>query len=294
MSGVRGCPDDAEHFSREFDARGNHRKGFPMSRHDVVIIKDTHRGLLYEDGIFRHVLPAGRYQVLRQPSPLASLFAARVPRAEIVLVDVRGRDRTVLVQDFLTADGATISASFTIQYRVVDPHAALHEVKNFEERAYSETQAAARRALRGMSLEEILGSRDEIGEELLRQVAGSAAAYGLEVSGLDFKDLVVPPEFRATMNRAVLAKRLRQARPAGAGSLPAGDRDDAGRPLAPDLDGEADEDPDLIHARGSFGEDRPTPPLPDHLTIRRPDGNKPAAQMFQVRGFDPALRRYRP
>ena len=108
----------------------------------------------------------------------------------MVLVDVRGRDRTVAVQDLLTADGATISASFALQYRVVDPRAALHQVKNFEERLFAETQAAARRALRGMSLEEIMGGRDEIGEELLRQVGESAAAYGLEVSGLDFKDLV--------------------------------------------------------------------------------------------------------
>ena len=72
---------------------------------------------------------------------------------------------------------------------------------------------AARRVLRGMSLEEIMGSRDEIGEELLRQVRESAAAYGLEVTGLDFKDLIIPDELREALNRAVLARRLRQAEP---------------------------------------------------------------------------------
>ena len=260
-----------------------------MSRHDVVIIKDTHRGLLYEDGIFQDVLPAGRYHIPRPASSLASFFGSKGPHADVVLVDIRGRDRTVVVQDFLTADGATISATFSIQYRVVDPRAALHEVKSFEERASSETQAAARRALRGMSLEEIMGSRDEIGEELLRQVAGSATVYGLEVSGLDFKDLVIPPEFRASMNLAVLAKRLRQGQAAGPFPM-TDDCDDAGLPFAAGNEAGVDEDPDLIHARAAFARDR----APDHLTIRRPESQAPAARTLPVTGFDPALRRYRP
>ncbi len=268
-----------------------------MSRHDVVIIKDTHRGLLYEDGVFRDVLPAGRYHVPRATaSAWHSFFGARRPKVDLVLVDVRGRDRTVVVQDFLTADGATISATFAIQYRVVDPKAAIHQVKNFEERAYAEAQAAARRTLRGMSLEEVMGGRDEIGEELFRQVRESASAYGVEVSGLDFKDLIVPEDLRKLMNRAVLAKRLRQAQ--AAGSFPSDDLDDefayshAGEPRGGD-----DEDGELIDARLAFRRDREGPATADlrldGLTIRRPDGHGPGHRNHS-QGVDPTLRRYRP
>ena len=80
---------------------------------------------------------------------------------EVVLIDIRGRDRTVVIQELLTADSATISANFVVQFRVNDPHAAIHQVKNFEERLYSETQTAARRVLRGLSLDEVIASRDE-------------------------------------------------------------------------------------------------------------------------------------
>ena len=38
-----------------------------MSRHDTLIVKETHRGLLYEDGVLREVLPAGRHQIPRPP-----------------------------------------------------------------------------------------------------------------------------------------------------------------------------------------------------------------------------------
>ncbi len=182
-----------------------------MPRHDTLIIKDTHRGLLYEDGAFRDVLPAGRHQIPRPSSPLASFFGARGPRVEVVLVDVRGRERTVVLPELLTVDGVTISASFVVQYRVADPKAAVHQVKNFEERLYAEAQTAARRVLRGLSVEEILGGRDEVGEEMLLQLREAAETFGVDVTSLDFKDLGVPEDLRKVMTRAVLARRARRA-----------------------------------------------------------------------------------
>ena len=182
-----------------------------MSRHNVVIIKDTHRGLLYEDGVLKDVLPAGRYHIPKPSRGLARMFGGRKPKVDVSLVDVRCRDRLVLLQDYLTAEGATISATFSVRFRVADARAATHEVKNFEERVCAEAQAMVRRFLRGMSLEEILGARDEIGEELLRMLVESASQYGVEVIQVDFKDLVIPEDYRKAMNLAVAAKRLRYA-----------------------------------------------------------------------------------
>ncbi len=245
-----------------------------MSRHDTLIIKDTHRGLLYEDGVFRDLLPAGRFHIPRPPGPFRSFFGTRAPRVEVVLVDVRGRDRTVVVQDLLTADGVTISASFVVQYRVSDPVAALHQVKSFDERLFAEVQTAARRALRAMSVEEVMGGRDEIGEELLRQVRESAAGYGLEVSEVDFKDLVIPEELRQVFNRAVLSRRLRQANLADPLAIVgAGQEDEGLDPAFVGQAGEPDADADddgLIIARASFGRERERDPEPrgDGLSFR--------------------------
>ena len=186
-----------------------------MSRHDVVIIKETHRGLLYEDGVLKDVLPAGRHRIARGSGSWTSRLGLgrRAPVAEVVLVDVRKADRTVPVADVLTADRATISASFAVQYRVIDPRSATHEVRNPGERLGGEVQTAARRLLRGMTLDEIVSSREEIGEELLRLVAESASRYGIEVNGLDLKDLALPDEYRETLNRAAFAKVIRRVQP---------------------------------------------------------------------------------
>ena len=227
-----------------------------MSRHNVVIIKDTHRGLLYEDGVLKDVLAAGRYHIPRQRGGLMRLLGRRGPAVDVSLVDVRCRDRIVLLQDFLTAEGASISATFSVRFRVVDARAAIHEVKNFEERVCAEAQAAVRRTLRGMSLEEIMSARDEIGDEMLRLLADSARAYGVEVAQVDFKDLVIPEDYRKAMNLAVAAKRLRYAQAGQFG----GSYDDFadlinGDPLARpeefDDEAEADADAGLVFAQAS-------------------------------------------
>ena len=55
-----------------------------------IIIKDTHRGLYYEDGVLLQILGAGRYE-LPLPKPgqgLSSLFR-RQRKSEVILVDMR-------------------------------------------------------------------------------------------------------------------------------------------------------------------------------------------------------------
>lgn len=248
-----------------------------MSRHNVVIIKDTHRGLLYEDGVLKDVLPAGRYHIPKPRTGLACFFGRNKPKVDISLVDVRCRDRIVLLQEFLTAEGASISATFSVRFRVSDARAAIHEVKNFEERICAEAQAMVRRILRGMSLEEILSARDEVGEELLRVLAESASRYGIEVTQVDFKDLVIPDDYRKAMNLAVAAKRLRHAQ---VGQLNGSFDDFAdyfdGDALArPDQD-EADSDAELVFAQ---------------TTARR--GREPRARKARAGvGADAGLRRY--
>src|SRR5262245_30453575 len=111
-----------------------------------IIIKDTHRGLWYEDGVMKRVLEAGRYEI-----PAAPLLPfRRRTKVEVVLVDVRERDLTIKGQEILTADKVAIRVSIVVQFRVTDPKAALHQVSSYEDRLYSDVQLAARRSLASM------------------------------------------------------------------------------------------------------------------------------------------------
>lgn len=172
-----------------------------------LIIKDTHRGLYYEDGVLVKVLGAGRYEL---PLTKGGLFA-RKPKTEVVLVDVRNRDLTLKNQEILTSDKVAVRVSILVQFAVVDPTAAIHAVASYEDRLYSDVQLAARRALAAMTLEEILTNRTRLSEEILRDVQGAAAGYGVKIDRADVKDLVFPGNLQEIMNRVLAAERMSQA-----------------------------------------------------------------------------------
>src|SRR5919199_765675 len=172
-----------------------------------VIIKTTHRGLLYEDGVLVGVLEAGRHVL---PGRLALPFLRR-PRVEVVLVDVRERELTIKGQEILTSDKVAIRVSIIVQFRVTDPAAAVQQVADYEDRLYSDVQLAARRSLASMTLEEILTNRTRLSEDILADVLGTAAGYGVEIQRADVKDLIFPGNLQEIMNRVLATERLSQA-----------------------------------------------------------------------------------
>ncbi len=171
-----------------------------------IIIKDSHRALWYEDGVMTRLLGPGRYRV---PSKWKYLFR-RKPAFEVVLVDVRERDLTIKGQEILTADKVAIRVSIIVQFKVSDPVAALHQVSNHDERLYSDVQLAARRSLAAMTLEQILTNRNQLSEDILQEVKGIAATYGVTILRADVKD-VFPGNLQEIMNKVLAAERLAQA-----------------------------------------------------------------------------------
>ena len=170
-----------------------------------IIIKDTHRGLKYVDGVLAEVLGAGRHEL-----PKPRMFG-RTPHVEVVLVDMRKRDLTIKGQEILTADKVAIRVSILVQFAVVDPRTAVQTVESYEDRLYSDVQLAARRSLAAMTLEEILTNRTRLSEDILRDVKEAAAGYGVAIARADVKDLVFPGNLQEIMNKVLAAERTSQA-----------------------------------------------------------------------------------
>jgi len=171
-----------------------------------IIIKDTHRGLWYEDGVLTKVLEAGRYKVPERER----FFGVKGPYVEIAIVDMRERDLTIKGQEILTADKVALRVSIIVQFRVVEPKLAMHAVENYEERLYGDVQLAARRSLASMTLEEILTNRNRLSEDILRDVKSTAATYGVTIQRADVKDLAFPGNLQEIMNRVLAAERMSQ------------------------------------------------------------------------------------
>lgn len=170
------------------------------------IVRDTHRGLYYENGKLTKVLSAGRYKI-----PAKRWFLKKLPTVECLLVDVRERELTIKGQEILTADKVAVRVSILVQFRVTDPQAAIHTVEKFEDRLYTDVQLAARRSLASMTLEEILTNRNRLSEDILSDVKESATGYGVAIRRADVKDLIFPGNLQEIMNRVLAAERNSQA-----------------------------------------------------------------------------------
>jgi regulator of protease activity HflC (stomatin/prohibitin superfamily) len=171
-----------------------------------LIIKNTHRGLRYVDGRLTDVLEAGRYAL-----PSATSRWRKPPAVEVVLVDMREREQTIKGQEILTSDKVALRVSILTQFRVVDPVAAIETVAAYEDRLYSDVQLAARRSLASMTLEAILTNRNQLSEDILRDLQGVAAGYGVQIVRADVKDIVFPGNLQDIMNRVLAAQRLSEA-----------------------------------------------------------------------------------
>jgi regulator of protease activity HflC (stomatin/prohibitin superfamily) len=170
-----------------------------------VIIYDTHRGLLYENGVLVRVLGAGRYLIPRRVVPAVQ------PKVAITAIDIRERDLTIKGQEILTADKVALRVSIVVNFRVVDPRAAVLQVADYADRLYSDVQLAARRSLASMALEQILTNRNQLSEDILADVKATAASYGVEIQRADVKDIIFPGNLQEIMNRVLAAERMSQA-----------------------------------------------------------------------------------
>jgi regulator of protease activity HflC (stomatin/prohibitin superfamily) len=177
-----------------------------MSTAYEVTVRSTHRGLRYVDGRLEKVLEPGRYELPKRPA-----WRRRRPKVEVVLVDMRERELLIKGQEILTADKVALRVSIITQYRVVDPAAAVERVAGYEDRLYSDVQLAARRSLATMTLEAILTNRNQLSEDILRDVETIATGYGVEILRADVKDIVFPGNLQDIMNRVLAAQRLAEA-----------------------------------------------------------------------------------
>ena len=62
-----------------------------------------------------------------------------------------------------------------------------------------------------MSLEQILTNRNQLSEDILRDVKEIAARYGVSILRADVKDLIFPGNLQEIMNKVLAAERMSEA-----------------------------------------------------------------------------------
>jgi regulator of protease activity HflC (stomatin/prohibitin superfamily) len=176
----------------------------PMKRTALGLCKEItvveyERGLLYRDGRLEGVLEPGHYRFWAWE------------RVEVAKVALREMSRVVAGQEILTADRVEVRVSLVAQYRVTDPTLAFQAVENYTEQLHQELQLVLRDLVAGRTLDQLLEARGELGAELLRLATEPARRYGVELSRVGLRDVVLPREVRQVLLQEVEADRAGRA-----------------------------------------------------------------------------------
>jgi regulator of protease activity HflC (stomatin/prohibitin superfamily) len=150
----------------------------------VVVVREFERGLLYRDGKFVELLPPGRY------------VHWTWEHCQIDRVDIREVSQTVEGQEILTSDKIGVRVTLIAQFKVTDPVIARHAVGDYNSQLYQDLQLTLREAITGRTLEELLKERDVLSGKIHEDVAQRTKKYGVELTRVGVKDMVLPGTVR--------------------------------------------------------------------------------------------------
>lgn len=157
-------------------------------------------GLLFVDGKYRRTLEPGRHA-----------FWLGIEPHEVEIHDLRPRTISLQGQELLTQDRVSLRLNFDMTVRTSDPLKARMGATQAEATLYNRAQLALREFVGARTLDQLLERKDDLGEEVLKEIASAAASVGHEVVFAGLRDVILPGELRAILNRVIEAKKRAEA-----------------------------------------------------------------------------------
>ncbi len=163
------------------------------------IVKQWERGI---------VLRFGRLVSTRSPG--LNIITPWVDR--MVKVDTRVETMVVDPQEVITNDNVTVSVDAVVYFQVVSAEAAITKVVNYE-RATTQIALTTLRSVLGQSqLDELLANRERINDRLRQIIDQHTEPWGIQVTAVEVKDVLLPENLQRAMARQAEAERERRAK----------------------------------------------------------------------------------
>ncbi len=159
----------------------------------------------YEGGV---MLRFGRLVGVRTPG--LNFIIPLVDR--MFKIDTRVVTLTVEPQELITRDNVTIKVDAVVYFQVVDCAKALIQVEHYA-RATSQIALTTLRSVLGQSeLDELLAQRDKINQKLAQIIDQHTEPWGVKVSVVEVKDVLLPEAMQRSMAAQAEAEREKRAK----------------------------------------------------------------------------------
>jgi regulator of protease activity HflC (stomatin/prohibitin superfamily) len=155
------------------------------------------------------VLRLGRYSGLRGPG----LFFI-IPIIDTIpyIIDLRTRVSSFDAKQTLTRDNVPVDVDAILFWQVINAEKAALEVEDYWTAVTQAAQTALRDVIGRTELSSMLAGRETIGVDLKESIDKRTEGWGVDVTSVEIKDVIIPSSLQDAMSRQAQAERERQAR----------------------------------------------------------------------------------
>lgn len=165
----------------------------------VRILREYERAVVFRLG-----------KLLRAKGPGLVLLIPVVDR--MVRMDLRVVTIDVPKQEVMTRDNVPVTVDAVVYFRVVEPEAAVVKVENFLKATSLIAQTTLRSVLGQAELDELLSHREKINLTLQGIIDRQTEPWGIKVTAVEVKDMVLPEGMKRAMAKQAEAERERRAK----------------------------------------------------------------------------------
>ena len=191
---------------------------FPLA---VKIVQEYERGVIFRLGRLVGAKGPGLFIIL----PIVD---------RMVKMDLRVFTVDIPSQEMITTDNVTVKVDAVMYFRVVNPEDAVVKVENYFRATALIAQTTLRSTIGQSTLDALLAKRDEINQRLQVTVDEATEPWGVKVTMVELRDVLLAPEMVRSIARQAEAERERRAKVIHAeGELQASEKlSEAGRIIA--------------------------------------------------------------
>src|SRR6202035_463833 len=165
----------------------------------VRILREYERGVIFRLG-----------KLIGAKGPGLIMLIPIVDR--MVRMDLRVVTIDVARQEVMTRDNVPMTVDAVVYFRVVDPAAAVVRVENYLKATSLISQTTLRSVLGQAELDELLSQRDKINLRLQEIIDRQTDPWGIKVTSVEVKDVVLPDGMKRAMARQAETERERRAK----------------------------------------------------------------------------------
>lgn len=126
-------------------------------------------------------------------------------------VDIRTKTVDIPDQEVITKDNIPVSINAVVYYSIIDSAKAILKVEDFYYAISQLAQTTMRNTVGERTLDEILQQRAEIAEKIKNELDQATDQWGIDVSRLELKDVIIPNDLKRTISKEAEAEREKRA-----------------------------------------------------------------------------------